>query len=448
MHILPQLRKLEERYPEELVVLGVHSAKFTAEKETEALRQAVLRYDIRHPVVNDRDFAVWQRYAARAWPSLFFVDPAGMVLGKHEGEYRFEDLDQFLGPLITDYQRKGMLHRSPISWALERDKEAAGRRIAFPGKVVADKDSDKLFIADSGHHRILVASLDGEVQEVIGTGESGFADGGYGTAQFNNPQGLAADDGYLYVADKANHALRQIDLSNKAVETLAGTGSVAMAHLTPGDARATPLRSPWDVEVLNGVLYIAMAGTHQLWALDMKAGTLSPFAGSGREGLSDGPLAEAWLAQPTGLTSDGDGRLFFADSETSSVRTAGTDQTSAVETLVGIDLFDFGDRDGVGSRVLLQHPEGLCYADGMIYVADSYNNKIKRLDPTTKEVTTLFGGSEAGHMDGAWGDARLFEPAGVSVMGNRMYIADTNNHAIRVADLESGEVTTLELRGL
>ena len=304
--------------------------------------------------------------------------------------------------------------------------------------MLADAASNTLYIADSGHHRIVIASLAGDVQEIIGNGEPGLADGDYRTAQFNNPQGLAVADGILYVADKENHAIRRIDLTTKQVITLAGTGSIAMTRSASGDARETPLRSPWDVEIVDGVLYIAMAGTHQLWSLDTKSGMLGPFVGNGRESLSDGPLMESELAQPTGLASDGNGKLYFVDSETSSVRSASTAPTGNVETLVGTGLFDFGDRDGVGDRVLLQHPQGLCYANGMVYVADSYNNKIKRLDPATKEVTTLFGESEI----------QLFEPSGVSVADSRMYIADTNNHAIRVGDLESGEVVTLELRGM
>jgi DNA-binding beta-propeller fold protein YncE len=448
MHILPQLRKLEEQYPDEIVVVGVHSAKFTAEKETEALKQAVLRYDIRHPVVNDRDFAVWQQYAARAWPSLFFVNPEGMIIGKHEGEYRFEDLDSFVAPLLKEYEAAGTLQPRPKPWVLERDREAAAHDIAFPGKVLADPSSDTLYIADSGHNRVLVTSLDGEVQAVIGSGTPGLVDGDYDTAQFNDPQGIAAADGMLYVADKGNHALRCIDLAKKQVITLAGTGSVAMTRSASGNPRDTALRSPWDVEVVDNVLYIAMAGTHQLWSMDLKAATLSPFAGNGRESLSDGPLTEAELAQPTGIVNDGKCKLYFTDSETSSVRSADINPTGNVETLVGTGLFDFGDRDGVGDRVLLQHTQGLAYADGMIYIADSYNNKIKRVDPATKEVTTMFGSREEGTADGAWGDARLFEPSGVSVVGKHMYIADTNNHAIRVADLESGAVTTLEFKGL
>ena len=448
MHILPQLRKLEEAFPEEVVVVGVHSAKFPAEKETDAVRQAILRYDIRHPVINDRDFQVWQRYAARAWPSLFFVDPEGKVLGKHEGEYRFEDLDRFLRPLVEAYDIKGALQRSPVHWTLERDKQAAENALAFPGKLLADEQSNRIFIADSGHNRIVVTTLDGEVQQVIGDGERGLTDGGFAEAQFNDPQGMALDGETLYVADKENHALRKVDLEAQTVETVSGTGQAAMTFSPPGPAKDMPLRSPWDLTVLNGTLYIAMAGTHQLWSLDIASGNIGPFAGSGREGLSDGPLMQAWLAQPTGITHDGESRLYFADSETSAVRAADTTPGSAVQTLVGIDLFDFGDRDGLGSRVLLQHVQGVSYSDGALYIADTYNSKIKRVDPITKETVTLFGGPESGFHDGAWTDARLNEPSGVSCAKGKLYIADTNNHAIRVADLGTGEVTTLELRGL
>ena len=448
MHIIPQLRELEERYVDEVVVLGVHSAKFTAERGTEALRQAVLRYDIRHPVVNDRDFAVWQQYAARAWPSLFFIDPQGLLVGKHEGEYRFEDLDNFIGPLVKQYTANGALRPSPNSWRLERDLESAGHQIAFPGKVLVDEETDRLFISDSGHNRVLVTSLNGDLQEIIGQGDPGLVDGDSSTTQFSNPQGLALHSGNLYVADKENHAIRQIDLVNKSVVTLAGTGNVAMTRSEQTDARNTSLRSPWDVELVDGVLYIAMAGMHQLWSLNLDSNLLSPYAGNGRESLSNGPLMQSELAQPTGLASNGMETLFFVDSETSSVRCASTNPGGSIETLVGSGLFDFGDRDGVGDTVLLQHPQGLCFAIGFVYVADSYNNRIKRLDPTSKEVKSIFGDGQEGSKDGHWEGARFFEPSDVCVAGNRMYIADTNNHAIRIADLQSGAVSTLILNGL
>lgn len=448
MHILPQLRKLEEAYPEEVVVIGVHSAKFPAEKETDAVRQAILRYDVRHPVVNDRDFQVWQTYAARAWPSLYFIDPEGKVIGRHEGEYRFEDLDNVLYPLIESYDAKGLLQRSPAHWTLERDKQAAEHPLAFPGKLLADEAGNRLFIADSGHHRIVVTTLEGRVQDVIGDGGPGMADGDFTQAQFRDPQGMALDGDTLYVADKENHALRAVDLAGRRVKTIAGTGQAAVSFMPSGPAAGMPLRSPWDVTVLNGTLYIAMAGTHQLWSLDLASGHVAPFAGSGREGLRDGSLPQAWLAQPTGITHDGEGRLYFSDSETSAVRATDAAPDGAVETLVGIDLFDYGDRDGIGPRVLLQHVQGICCVDGSLYVADTYNSKIKRIDPRTRETTTLFGGPEPGHRDGAWSEALLNEPSGVSSAGRKLYVADTNNHAVRVADLDTGEMTTLEVRGL
>ena len=355
------------------------------------------------------------------------------MLGKHEGEYRFEDLDHFLHPLVEAYDIKGLIRRSPTAWTLERDKQAAENPLAFPGKLLADEAGGRLFIADSGHHRIVVATMDGEVREVIGTGDAGLTDGAFADARFNDPQGMALDGDALYVADKENHALRKVDLANGTVETISGTGQAAMTFMPPGPAKGMPLRSPWDVTMLGGTLYIAMAGTHQLWSLDLASGTIGPFAGSGREGLSDGPLKQAWLAQPTGIDHDGEGRLYFADSETSAVRTASADPGGSVETLVGIDLFDFGDRDGVGGRALLQHVQGVCHGGGMLYIADTYNSKIKRVDPHSKETTTLFGGTEPGLRDGAWGDARLNEPSGVDCASGRLYIADTNNHAIRVA---------------
>ena len=447
MHVLPQLRRLEERYPEELVVLGVHSAKFPPEREEESLRKAVIRYDIRHPVANDRDLEVWRRYAVRAWPTLFLVDPQGLVLGKHEGEVTFEAFDRVIGRVVQEYDRRGLLRRGRIVWPLEREKEAAGRPVAFPGKVLADAASGRLFIADSGHHRVLVATLDGEVRQVVGDGTPGLQDGALASARFRTPQGMALEGDLLYVADTENHAVRRVDLAAGRVETVAGTGQMATASMGAGPAREVPLRSPWDVAAAGGLVYLAMAGTHQLWALDPRAGVIRPFAGSGHEGLRDGPRSQAWLAQPSGLAV-GNGRLFFADSETSAVRHVGLDDDGEVRTLVGIDLFDFGDVDGVGEEVRLQHPLGVAWANGVLYVADTYNSKVKRLDPETRECRTLFGDGGTGLRDGTGTEARLFEPGGLSAANGRLYVADTNNHVIRVAHLAAGRLETLEVRGV
>ena len=443
--MLPQLRRLERKYRDELVVVGVHSAKFPTEKETANVRQAVMRLSLDHPVINDAEFEVWQAYAVRAWPTLMFIDPQGRVIGKHEGEAPFEALDRVVGDLVRQYDAQGLLTRAPLPLALERDREAASF-LAFPGKVTADAATGRLAIADSGHHRIVVADLEGNVERVIGSGEAGLADGSLGEARFHGPQGVALDGDLLYVADTENHALRLVDLAAGTVGTLAGTGEQAMTVSTGGPARQVALRSPWDLVLGGRRLYVAMAGSHQLWALDLNRDTIAPFAGSGREGLQDGPLAEAWLAQPSGLALHGE-RLYFADSETSSIRYVDL-ASGQVRTLVGTGLFDFGDRDGVGDQVLLQHPLGVAVDGDVLLIADTYNHRLKRLDPRTRECHTWVGSGEPGYRDGAAADAQFYEPSGLSLPAGhgRVYVADTNNHRVRIVERDDGAVSTLELR--
>lgn len=445
MHILPQLRKLEQRYPEELTVIGVHSAKFPTERETESIRQAVLRYRVEHPVVNDRDFLIWQQYGCRAWPTLMFIDPQGNVIGKHEGELPFEVMDRLMREMVQEFEAKGLLERRVLRF---QQPQSVRTPLYFPGKVLADPSSRQLFIADSNHHRIVVATLDGLVREVIGSGGPGLQDGPFAAAQFHQPQGLALAGDVLYVADTENHAIRRVDLARRTVETIAGTGAQGHGYDGGGPARSTALSSPWDVALVGDLLYIAMAGLHQIWALDLASGIVGPVIGNGREGLADGPLAEAMLAQTSGLAFH-DGRLYFADSETSSIRYADF-ATHTVHTIVGQDLFVFGDVDGIGDRVRLQHPLGVCVGEGpdVLYIADSYNHKIKRIAVSSRACTTLAGTGEAGLTDGPLQTARFHEPGGLSLAEGRLYVADTNNHAIRVIDLRAGQVSTLNVQGL
>ncbi len=444
MHVFPQLRKLEEKYAAELAVVGVHSAKFPNEKDSGNLLNAVQRYQLEHPVVNDVDFEVFRQYACRAWPTLMFIDPQGKVIGKHEGEISYEPFDQLIGQMIAQFDAEGLMDRGISHRAPGRP---VGSPLWFPGKVLADAPGDRLFIADSNHNRIVLTSLAGEVLEVIGSGEEGLADGDFGSARFNHPQGMAMAGDHLYVADTENHAVRKVDLEARTVETVAGTGQQGGVPDARAPGLETALSSPWDVTLHDGVLYIAMAGIHQLWSMTLADGMVGPHAGSGSESLSDGPMDSATLAQPSGITTDGR-KLYFADSETSSVRSADLAPTGRVQTIVGLDLFVFGDVDGTDHRVRLQHPLGVTCLDGVLYLADTYNHKIKRVLPATRAAFTLLGSGEAGHRDGSGGEARFSEPSGLSIAGGRMYVADTNNHAVRVADMETNEVTTLQLTGL
>ena len=444
MHVFPQLRKLEHKYKNELAVIGVHSAKFTSERDTDNLRKAVLRYELEHPVINDGQFVVWKQYSGRAWPTLIFIDPQGKIIGKHEGEITFEDFDTVIAQMVQEFEGKGILDRTPLNHRME---EGAKSALAFPGKVLADEATDRLFISDSNHNRIILSTLEGEVRQVIGSGEVGFANGDFRIASFDHPQGMALDGDVLYVADTENHAIRRVDLAGGKVETVAGTGRQARGFGKGGDALSTDLSSPWDLALHDGTLYIAMAGIHQLWSLDLEAKQVRPYAGNGREAPVDGPLLTASLDQPSGITTDGK-VLYFADSEASAIRTADLNDSGRVSTIVGQDLFVFGDVDGTGDAVRLQHPIGIHFHDGVLYIADTYNNKIKRVFPQTRSVLTMLGTGEPGYLDDEANQALFHEPGGVSVAAGKLYVADTNNHAIRVADLDTGEVGTLELRGV
>jgi DNA-binding beta-propeller fold protein YncE len=447
IHVIPDLKRLEEEFAEELVVIGVHSAKFENEGDTDNIRQIILRYGLEHPVINDSDFTVWRTWGAQAWPTLAIVDPAGNVVGGHSGEGVYDLFQPVLASLVNEFE--GQLDRTPLDIKLEKEglPETA---LSFPGKVLADAKGGRLFVADTNHHRIIVAGLeDGEVIEIIGSGAQGSADGFLRAATFNQPQGLAlSDDGTrLYISDTENHLVRVVDFPTGQVSTLAGTGQAGVFPPAGGAAVSAGLNSPWDLTLDGNRLFVAMAGYHQIWEIDLEAGTAAPYAGNARESTLNGPLGEAELAQPSGVALDGSGRLYFADSESSSIRwadVAGDDRM--VDILAGSDqdLFTFGDEDGVGTAARLQHPLGVVVDGGYVWVADTYNSKIKRIDPATGEVATLVGGQ--GWRDGA--DPLFYEPGGIDAANGNLYVADTNNHSVRVIDQTTGETTTLVLTGL
>ena len=461
MHILPQLRKLEKKFNDSLFVIGVHSAKFDTERATENVRAAVSRYNVNHPVVNDVELRVMSAFAVRAWPTLMFIDPEGKVIGKHEGEFQIEAMDRVLSSMVEEFDRSEVLNREPV--AFDYGSEAAKHRtLSFPGKILAPEDGN-LYIADSNHHRVIVATDDGKVTDIIGNGESPLAVESFETPPgilnplgskwsyeeplFDNPQGMVLVGDALYVADAGAHTIQRADLEARSVSVVAGTGEQALIRHTGGDATSFPLNSPYDLEFADGILYIAMAGAHQLWQLDISAGTVEPFAGTGAENIVDGLRMEALLAQPYGLALDSN-NLFFADSETSAIRVAKIGEGGRVVTLTGTGLFDFGDHDGIGKKAVLQHPQDVASAPGAVYIADTYNHKIKRMDLSTLRITTLAGSGAQGLEDGDALSASFDEPAGIAYRDGVVYVADTNNHRIRKFDVERGVVTTLELTGI
>ncbi|NLG49673.1 MAG: redoxin domain-containing protein [Chloroflexi bacterium] len=441
IHILPDLKKLERKYAQELVIIGVHSAKFANESEAANLRQIVQRYEIEHPVVNDPDLRIWRAYAVRAWPATVLIDPRGYIIAGRSGERVLEAYDTLIADSIKQYEAEGILNRQPLDLTTEREERPL-TGLAFPGKVLTDQPGDRLFIADSNHHRVIVTSLEGVVLDVIGSGQQGLNNGPFESATFNKPQGMALTGNLLFIADTENHTIRVADLDARKVDTAAGDGYLAYhAEMLP--LQEARLNSPWDLVMVEGNLYIAMAGTHQLWRLDLAQGMIGPYAGSGTEGLIDAPLLRAALAQPSGITSNGR-VLYFADSESSAVRQADLAPDGWVRTIIGQGLFDFGDRDGTWEQARLQHCLGITYYGDTLYVADTYNHKIKIVDPQDRTVTTFLGSGQPGLRDGT--EPMFYEPGGLSGANGKLYVADTNNHAIRAIELATGSVSTLELQ--
>lgn len=418
LHVLDELRPLEEQYKDVLVTVGVHSPKFEHEADPVALAAAVERYDIHHPVLDDPELLTWQAYSARAWPTLVVVDPEGYIVAHLSGEGHAAGLASLIPELVAAHEAKGTLHRGNGPYVAP---EPVSRDLRFPGKVLPLENGNFL-VSDTGHHRLVETGPDlTTVIRTIGSGTKGILDGQGAQAQFNEPQGLALLPaelaiavGYnVVVADSVNHRLRGVNLATGEVRTVAGNGIQRL--LEAGPARVSEhgesisesylgteplevsLSSPWDVaysSVLKTVV-IAMAGTHQIFDFEPASGAVTVVAGNGLEGLLDGPGEQAWFAQPSGVTEDAKGNIWVADSETSALRILkfSDDGAVTVQTMIGEGLFDFGFRDGDASQARLQHPLGIAVLpDGSVAVADTYNGAVRRYDPVTKTVSTLARG--------------------------------------------------------
>ncbi|WP_405796365.1 NHL domain-containing thioredoxin family protein [Streptomyces longwoodensis] len=415
LHVLDELRGLEERHRDTLVVVGVHSPKFVHEAEHGAVVDAVERYGVAHPVLDDPELATWKQYAVRAWPTLVVIDPEGYVVAQHAGEGHVHAIERLVTELEAEHGAKGTLRRGDGPYVAPEPEPTALR---FPGRALV-LPGGTFLVSDTTRHQLVELAEDGEtVLRRIGSGERGFADGGPGEASFNEPQGLALlDDAGVVVADTVNHALRRLDLGSGAVTTLAGTGRQWwQGSPTSGPARETDLSSPWDVAVFDGRVWIAMAGVHQLWAYDPADETVRVAAGTANEGLVDGPVAEAWFAQPSGLAVSADGeRLWVADSETSALRWV--DRAGLVHTAVGTGLFDFGHRDGPAGQALFQHPLGVTVLpDGSVAVSDTYNHALRRYDPATGGVSTLA--------------TDLREPSDAVLVGDDLVVVESARHRL------------------
>lgn len=431
IHIMPFIKSIERRYPDVVQVVTVHSGKYANEKDDGYIRDCIDKYNVAHPVCNDADASVWESYGAKAWPTLVLINPAGKIVGECSGDSKVGILDRAMRMLVADSQET--LKKTPPIRTVSRKTDSI---LGFPSKVLVD--GDRIIISDTGHNRLVVTTLDGKIVQTIGSGRAGDKDGDFKTACFDEPGGFCLEGKKLYVADTGNGAIRAVDLQAGTVAMIARgerQGHVTTAH------DGVDFDRPSDVVVQGNHLYVSMNGTHKIWELGLEDKTARVIAGSGTEGLKDGIGETAELAQPEGMCLNGD-QLFFVDSESSSVRRLDL-KTHKVDTLVGKGLFEYGDQDGGGKQALLQHPLGIASNNGLLYVSDSFNHKIKTVDQNTGQTATLCGCGHPGYADGDF--PQMCSPTGLSVAGEKLYVADSNNHRIRIFKLSDGTMSTLKV---
>ena len=419
--MLPRVRELERLFPDALTVIGVHAGKYPAERHTDRIASACDRLGVEHAVVNDRQFRIWKDYGVTAWPTVALIGADGVLVGVQPGEFAVDAMAGAIAASIADADTRGILRRGPDPIVVPQARHQGELR--FPGRTLLR--GDRLWIADSGHGRVLECSI-----EDTGSATSARVLAEHGG--FAEPQGLAWLDGALYVSDRLGQSLWRLAGDGER-ERVAGTGVLADVRVVPGYGPDVELRSPWGLAGLENHLVIAMAGSHQLWRLNPDTLHLSLWAGTGGEEIVDGPLSRSLLAQPTGLAALGEG-VAFADSESSAIRVAS--ELEGVRTLVGTGLFDFGDSDGVGDAARLQHAQDVAVHGGSLAVADTYNGRIKHVDLRTREARAWVGAAgEAGALN---------EPEGISSDGDRLVVADTGNHRV-VTISADGSIREVEL---
>jgi len=448
MHMLPVLSKIEEKFSDEpFVVIGIHSAKFYNESIDQNIMEAIHRYGINHPVIVDQDMAIWNEYNVYSWPTIMVINSEGKIVFRGEGEIKYEHLEKIIENTLYDDKLHNTLRKSKLN--IKKKVVEPRKGLYYPSKIAFSSDRKYMAISDSSNNRIVVVERgSGNLVCTIGNKMRGYYDGNFKEAKFNQPQGITWVNNELYIADTGNHAIRKANLGQEKVETIAGTGEMGDLNERIKNATERRLNSPWDLAYGNGRIYIAMAGYHQIWVYDINKNYIYPFAGMGYENLLDGMAKESLFAQPSGI-SFYNNALYIADSESSSIRKIDL-ESNYVSTIVGKGLFHFGDVDGNFNEAKLQHPIGIDAFEDKIYVADTYNHAVKVINMKEKLISTIIGykNSVCKVDDPNCDTLLLYEPNDVKLFENTLYIADTNNHLIRLYDLDKNILNTYNINGL
>ena len=424
LHANAILKKIKHQYGDQLLIISIHTPKFENEKNIQTLRKNIRRFEMQHPVVNDTEYLLAKKYHVNAWPSFVVLNKKTEIMGKTVGENGLRLVKKAIKKVLETTVEVISMPKIPL--LLETDK-AANQLLFAPSKI--DINSQYVAISDSLHHRIIITNHQGKIQSIYGGKKSGFKDGKINKVRFNLPQGVILTKTGVYVADSGNHRIRFIDFKTQITTTIAGGGK-DLSLLYPFDpaiqATKTALSSPWDLTINHQHLFIAMAGTHQIWQYHINHQTIKILAGDGKEGITDGHFETATFSQPQGLIIQKN-KLYVADAESSAIRVLDLNEKK-VKTLNGTGLFDFGDQNGDFKTAKLQHPNGLGWlTEDKILISDSYNHKIKRLDLEQQTIQTFIKNG-------------LNEPSDIKRYQDFILIVDSNHDRIMHYDLNTTKI--------
>jgi len=420
-NLLGELRMLEKKLPGTFVPVCVHTPRYASQQSDAAVLKAAHRNRLRVAVANDNEWLAWKQFSIPGWPTTLLIDANGCLAARLVGEGRSQEIEDAIVQLRDEAQAG---NGSTAAYARTQDVRAEPvSPLAFPAHALATRT--RLYVSDTGHHRILECSHDGRVLRQFGSGTPGNWDGQLAACGLQLPQGLAIDKDLLYVADAGNHSVRRIRLDAGEVETVLGAGRPAYGNVEEqGGGLRAAINSPHALAVDGDMLYVAASGQHQLLRIDMRHQNVDTIAGDGRSDVRDGIGGQSSLSQPMALASM-PGQLLVADAGGNAIRRLRFADL-ALTTLVGSSPWEPGSHDGAGRKVRLAYPCGLAAAENRVYVADTCNDRLCSLDPYSGETTTLQF------------DYPLHEPQGLSFAAGSLWVADRNDHAILRIDPAHG----------
>ncbi len=380
-------------------------------------------------------------------PAGVAVDGLGNLFLADEFNNRIRRVDAVTG-LITTVAGDGTVG------FLVDNIAATSAQLDLPAGVALDDDGN-LFLADQLNHRIRrVDAVTGVITTVAGDGTAGFSgDGGAATsAQLSSPSGVAVGSfGKIFIADSGNHRIRRVDAVSGIIITFVGDGTAGFSG-DNGAPTSAQLSSPSDVAVdIVGTLFLADTDNHRIRRVNAFTGLITTYAGDGTAGFSgDGGAATgAQLNRPTGVAVDGLGGLFLADR--SNLRIRRINASGVITTVAGDGTFGFSGDGGAATSAQLSFTTGVAVdASGNLFLADTDNDRIRRVDAASGVITTFSGDGTAGFSgdDGAATSAQLNRPAGVAVdASGDLFLADTDNDRIRRVDDATGVITTVAGNG-